>query len=377
MAPPTEKPEETDSEWHPTLINRVISRISVLSGRTHSVDDAESSIDEDFGWEEMPEVKAMEAAQAANTPSERKLGLTWNHLTVKGVAAEASYNENVISQFIPEKLKRASGAVKPSLKTIIDDSHGCVKPGEMLLVLGRPGAGCTTLLKVLANRRKGFKEIDGQVKYGSLDHKAAAKYRGQIVMNTEEETFFPTLSTGQTLDFATRVKVPYKVPTGYSSRDEARVATKEFFLQLLNMAHTENTKVGNEFIRGVSGGERKRISILETMACRGSIYFWDNSTRGLDASTALLYVKAVREMTNLFGLASVVTLYQAGNGIYELFDKVLVLDEGKQIYYGPAKQARPFMEDLGFVCVDGANVADFLTGTVNGISENGHTLTLP
>lgn len=67
-------------------------------------------------------------------------------------------------------------------------------------------------------------------------------------------------------------------------------------------------------------------------------------------------------MTDVLGLASIVTLYQAGNGIYNLFDKVLVLDEGKEIYYGPMREARPFMENLGFICEDGANVADFLTG---------------
>jgi ATP-binding cassette subfamily G (WHITE) protein 2 (SNQ2) len=67
-------------------------------------------------------------------------------------------------------------------------------------------------------------------------------------------------------------------------------------------------------------------------------------------------------MTDIFGLASIVTLYQAGNGIFDQFDKVLVLDEGKQIYYGPAKMAKQFMEDVGFFCPDGANVADFLTG---------------
>ena len=67
-------------------------------------------------------------------------------------------------------------------------------------------------------------------------------------------------------------------------------------------------------------------------------------------------------MTTIFGLTTVVTIYQAGNGIYDLFDKVLVLDEGKQIYYGQLKEAKPFMEGLGFVCADGANVADFLTG---------------
>lgn len=130
----------------------------------------------------------------------------------------------------------------------------------------------------------------------------------------------------------------------------------------MGISHTHDTKVGNEFVRGVSGGERKRVSILEVMATRGSVFCWDNSTRGLDASTALEYTKAVRALTDIFGLTSILTLYQAGNGIYNLFDKVLVIDEGKQIYYGPQKEARPFMEGLGFHCAEGANVADYLTG---------------
>lgn len=67
-------------------------------------------------------------------------------------------------------------------------------------------------------------------------------------------------------------------------------------------------------------------------------------------------------MTDVLGLASIVTLYQAGNGIYNLFDKVLVLDGGKQIFYGTKDEALPFMEELGFICGGGANVADYLTG---------------
>lgn len=77
--------------------------------------------------------------------------------------------------------------------------------------------------------------------------------------------------------------------------------------------------------------------------------------------SALDWARAVRTLTDVCGLASIVTLYQAGNGIYDLFDKVLVLDEGKEIYYGPMKEARPFMENLGFICQPGANVADYLT----------------
>ena len=119
--------------------------------------------------------------------------------------------------------------------------------------------------------------------------------------------------------------------------------------------------MGVAYIRGVSGGERKRVSILECLATRGSIFCWDNSTRGLDASTALDWAKAMRVMTDKLGLTTIATLYQAGNAIYEQFDKVLVLDEGKQIFFGARDDAVPFMEKLGFFCDPAANKADFFT----------------
>lgn len=175
-------------------------------------------------------------------------------------------------------------------------------------------------------------------------------------MNTEEELFYPRLTVGQTMDFATRLKVPSHLPDGTASVSEYTAETKQFLMESMGISHTADTKVGNEFVRGVSGGERKRVSIIECLATRGSVFCWDNSTRGLDASTALEWAKALRAMTNVLGLSTIVTLYQAGNGIYNLFDKALVLDEGKQIFYGPASAAKPFMENLGFVYTDGANV---------------------
>lgn len=312
-------------------------------------------------WDLMPEVKANQERDARDNFKGRKLGLTWGNLNVRGVGADAAFNENVLSQLnIPRNIKE--GRNKPPLKTILENTHGCVKPGEMLLVLGRPGAGCTTLLKMLSNRRQGYAEVDGSISFGSMTTKEAEPYRSQIVMNTEDELFFPTLTVGQTIDFATKMKVPFHLPTGMNKDVDFQRQSRKFLLNSMGIAHTEGTKVGNEYVRGVSGGERKRVSIIETLATRASIYCWDNSTRGLDASTALQFIKAIRAMTDILGLTSVVTLYQAGNGIYDLFDKVLVLDKGKQIYYGPMDEARPFMENLGFICEDGANVADFLTG---------------
>lgn len=210
--------------------------------------------------------------------------------------------------------------------------------------------------------RNSYTEVDGDVHYGTLDAQQAQQYRGSIVINNEEEVHYPSLTVGRTMNFATRLNVPHALPRDAKDAKEYQRNFKSFLMESMGIVHTEDTKVGDAFVRGVSGGERKRVSIIESLATRASVMCWDNSTRGLDASTALDYTRALRSMTDTMGMATIVTLYQAGNGIYDLFDKVLVLDEGKQVYYGTREQARLFMESLGFVCSDGANVADFLTG---------------
>lgn len=311
-------------------------------------------------WPLHKEVETFHDRNVASNLKERKLGVTWNNLSVQVESAESAVKENVLSQFNLVQKWRDLKQKAPTT-TILSENHGCVKPGEMLLVLGRPGSGCTTLLKLLANRRKGYRSVDGDVFFGSMDHREAEHYRSQIVMNTEDELFFPTLTVDQTMTFVSKLKVPHHRPDSMGVQ-EYQEHVKEFLMQSMGISHTSDTKIGNEYVRGVSGGERKRVSIIECLASRASVFCWDNSTRGLDASTALDWTKAIRTLTDTFGLSTIVTLYQPGNGIYELFDKVLVLDSGKEIYYGPMQEARPFMESIGFHCRDGANVADFLTG---------------
>ncbi|KAG7122807.1 ABC multidrug transporter atrB like protein [Verticillium longisporum] len=309
-------------------------------------------------WHMAPEVRERKNNDESGGEKPRKLGVTWDSLTVKGISSDATFNENVVSQLYPFHKKSKDAP----LKTIIHNSHGCVKPGEMLLVLGRPGSGCTTLLSVLSNNRLGYEEVSGDVFFGNMSAKEARQYDGQIIMNTEEEIFYPALTVEDTINFAARMKVPNVLPPGINSAEEYVQAEKDFLLRSVGISHTAHTKVGDAFMRGVSGGERKRVSILECMTTRASVFCWDNSTRGLDASTALEWIKAIRVLTDVLGLTTIVTLYQAGNGIYEHFDKVLVLDEGQQIFYGPQVDAVPFMESLGFVRDSGSNRGDFLTG---------------
>ncbi|KAM3440346.1 hypothetical protein NHJ13734_003364 [Beauveria thailandica] len=231
----------------------------------------------------------------------KKLGVSWINLGVAGVGADATFQENA--------WRDAASSRPPRVR--LHDLALRARQQSTWLQRGRR-----------------------VVHYGNMTADEAKQYRGQIIMNTEEEIFFPTLTVEATIDFASRVKVPPSScppPPGIATHDEYAQFYKEFLLRSVDISHTAHTKVGNAFIRGVSGRERKRVSILECLTTRASVYRWDNSTRGLDASTALDWIKAIRVMTDILGLSTIVTLYQAGNDIYEQFDKVLVLEEGKQI----------------------------------------------
>jgi ABC-type glutathione transport system ATPase component len=158
----------------------------------------------DDQWHSKHKVEEIRAREVRSEVKARDLGMTWKNINVEVTNAEAAVNENMVSQFNLAKLIKEARH-KPQLKKKkIDDRHGCVKPGEMLLVLGRPRSGCTTLLNMIANRRRGYASVTEDAWYGSMPASEASRYRGQIVMNTEEEDlFFPTLTVSQTMGFAT------------------------------------------------------------------------------------------------------------------------------------------------------------------------------
>lgn len=119
-------------------------------------------------------------------------------------------------------------------------------------------------------------------------------------------------------------------------------------------------------VRGVSGGERKRVSIAEALITRATVFAWDNSTRGLDASTALDYARSLSLLTKLQRTScTLATLYQVSETIYECFDRVLVVDEGRCVYYGLRGEARAYFEGLGYYAPERQTTADFLTSVTD------------
>ena len=144
-----------------------------------------------------------------------------------------------------------------------------------LVVLGSPGSGCTTFLKMLANQRDTYHDVQGDVHYDSLTPKEiATRYRGDVQYSPEDDVHFPTLTVEETIRFAAKTRTPHSRVDG-QSRDELIEEITDVLTTVFGLRQVRKTLVGDAGIRGVSGGEKKRVSISEALACRSLINCWD------------------------------------------------------------------------------------------------------
>jgi len=298
---------------------------------------------------------------------QRRAGVVFKNLNVSGSGSALNLQKNVGSVFLaPFRVGDYIHLSKSPEKKILRDFDGVLKSGEMLVVLGRPGSGCSTLLKTICGELYGLDlEKNSTIHYNGIDQKKMLKeFRGEVVYNQEVDKHFPHLTVGQTLEFAAEARTPAHRAKGASRKEWAKHMAA-VVMALFGLSHTYNTKVGNDFVRGVSGGERKRVSIAEMALAGAPIAAWDNSTRGLDAATALKFVKSLRMASNLSGSAQVVAIYQASQAIYDIFDKVVVLYEGREIFFGRCDEAEKYFLDMGWHNPARQTVADFLTSVTN------------
>ncbi|KAG2126806.1 ABC-2 type transporter-domain-containing protein [Suillus clintonianus] len=287
-------------------------------------------------------------------------------LRVVGAGSGTSLQPTVSSPFKPSTLlAKIRGIRHPSIRHILSGFEGVVAPGEMLLVLGRPGTGCSTFLKTLANQRGEYHAVEGQIFYDSFTpEEIHNSFRGDVTYCPEDDVHFPTMTVEQTLSFAVRNCTPETRLPG-QTRENYVEDTTEMLMKVLGLYRSKDTIVGNAQIQGVSGGERKRVSIAETLGSAGSLGAWDNSTRGLDSSTALEFVRTMRSITDIKRTTTIVSLYQAGESLYDLFDKVCVIAEGKMAYFGPAKSAKDYFIGMGFEPQNRQTTPDFLVAVTD------------
>ncbi|KAJ7741755.1 ABC-2 type transporter-domain-containing protein [Mycena maculata] len=299
----------------------------------------------------------------------RTAGVSFRNLNVHGVGSPTDYQKTVgnvwLELFSTAKGWLGMGTGKRNIQ-ILRDFEGLLKSGELLLVLGRPGSGCSTFLKTISGQTHGF-TVDpiSDIQYQGIPREIMHNdFRGEVIYNAETDVHFPNLTVGQTLLFAAKARVP-RTRYGGAPREPYAEHLRDLAMAIFGLSHTLNTKVGNDFVRGVSGGERKRVSIAETTLSGAPLQCWDNSTRGLDSATALDFIRTLRLSTQVSGSTCAVAIYQASQDAYDLFDKVIVLYEGRQIYYGPTDRAREFWTTRGFVCPPRQTTGDFLTSLTN------------
>ena len=302
---------------------------------------------------------------------EKKLGVAFRNLGAWGYNQDVNYQStvgNLPLKLIEQGLSFFSNS-EASRIDILKPMDGCIQPGELTVVLGRPGAGCSTFLRTIASQTYGFNlDKNTEISYMGLKPEEILKtYRGDVTYCAESELHFPTLSVGDTLGFASAMKTPSNRVDGMS-REKFSTYMRDVVMAMFGLSHTLNTKVGSDLVRGVSGGERKRVSIAELCLTGSSLQCWDNSTRGLDAATALEFIRTLRLQGETFHTASLVAVYQASEEMYQLFDKAIVLYEGYQIYSGPIHKARDFFYEMGWQPKPRQSTPDFLT-SLSQVSE--------
>ncbi|XP_070204094.1 uncharacterized protein [Littorina saxatilis] len=241
---------------------------------------------------------------------------------------------------------------------ILQDVSGIANSGEVLAVMGPSGSGKTTLLNALSGRAtvtSGEITLDGQP--------MTKKVRKRTCYVLQQDIFLSKLTLWETLYFAAMVYLPEKLPLA------EKLAKIDHIIDVLDLNKCRNTVVGDQFLRGLSGGEKKRLSIACELIKDPDVMLMDEPTSGLDSSTAYTLMQLLKKFTEQSGKAVVVSIHQPASQIFHMFTHLLLLADGHVAYFGDGRKALSFFEELDLFCEPHFNPADFILETVKKDEE--------
>uniref|UniRef100_A0A7N1A9M9 ABC transporter domain-containing protein n=1 Tax=Kalanchoe fedtschenkoi TaxID=63787 RepID=A0A7N1A9M9_KALFE len=277
--------------------------------------------------------------------------------------------------------------ILPSRKkhmNILRDVSGVVKPNRMTLLLGPPSSGKTTLLLALSGKLDKALKVTGKVTYNGHGMEEFVPQRTAAYIS-QYDVHIGEMTVRETLAFSARcqgVGSRYEMLAELARREkeanikpdpdidlymkaaatvgqEASVVT-DYTLKILGLDICADTMVGDEMLRGISGGQRKRVTTGEMLVAPAKALFMDEISTGLDSSTTFQIVNSMRQYVHILNGTAVISLLQPAPETYDLFDDIILLSDGEIVYQGPREQVLEFFEIMGFKCPERKGVADFL-----------------
>lgn len=242
-------------------------------------------------------------------------------------------------------------------KMILKGISGVVKPGEILAFLGPSGSGKTTLLTALGGRLGG--KLNGSITYNNKTFSNSMKRNIGFV--TQDDFLYPHLTVTETLVFTALLRLANTL-----TRAE-KIVQAEAVITQLELTKCKNSIVGGELLRGVSGGERRRVSIGQELLINPSLLFLDEPTSGLDSTTAQKIVKTLWDLAS-GGRTIIMTIHQPSSRLFYLFHKVMLLSEGNALYFGIVSDVMDYFSGIGYAPLVAMNPAEFLLDLANGTS---------
>ncbi|XP_057798300.1 pleiotropic drug resistance protein 3-like isoform X2 [Salvia miltiorrhiza] len=267
---------------------------------------------------------------------------------------------------------------------IIDDVSGVIKPGRMTLLLGPPGCGKTTFLKALSGNLSTSLKMTGEISYNGYNVQdfvapKVSAYVGQY------DRHIPEMTVRETLDFSGRCQgvgnraeilmelirrekheniVPHPDVDAFMKANvvegQKTSIQTDYNLKILGLDTCADTLVGDSMKRGISGGQKKRLTLGEMLVGPTNVFFMDEISNGLDSSTVYQIVSYLQQLAHVTDATIIVSLLQPAPEIYDLFDDIILMAEGKIVYQGSRDEVLEFFDSFGFKCPARKEVAGFL-----------------
>eukprot|EP00951_Prasinocladus_malaysianus_P002985 scaffold21359_cov37-Prasinocladus_malaysianus.AAC.1 len=248
-------------------------------------------------------------------------------------------------------------AASSKKRQVLFGVSGGVRPGEVLALMGPSGSGKTSLLSILGGRFAKEIDVEGRVLYNGKP--ADRNLKRKLGFVSQDDLLFEALTVWETLWFTAKLRLPGEMP------DDERARRVESVVQTLGLGRCKGTIIGGPFRRGVSGGERKRVSVGQEMLINPAILCLDEPTSGLDSTTALALVLTLRDLARA-GRTILTTIHQPSSRMFRQLDKLLLLSQGRTLFYGGANDAAHWLDKLAAPCPFGVNLADHILDCASG-----------